>query len=102
MQNKKKLGLSTQILLGLVIGALFGYFLPEVGTKLKPIGDGFVRMIKMIVVPLIFSTLVMGIAGTGDFKKLGRLGGKAIIWFEIATTAALAIGCLLSMWFSRV
>lgn len=51
-------------------------------------------MIKMIVVPLIFSTLVMGIAGTGDFKKLGRLGGKAIIWFEFATTIALAIGLL--------
>jgi len=94
MQSKKKLGLSTQILLGLVLGALFGYFMPEVGTKLKPIGDGFVRMIKMIVVPLIFSTLIMGIAGTGDFKKLGRLGGKAIIWFEIATSAALAIGLI--------
>ncbi len=93
-QNKKRLSLSTQILLGLVIGALLGYLLPEVGSKLKPIGDGFVRMIKMIVVPLIFSTLVMGIAGTGDFKKLGRLGGKAIIWFEIATTVALAVGLI--------
>lgn len=93
-QRKKKMGLSTQILLGLIIGALFGYLLPDVGAKLKPIGDGFVRMIKMIVVPLIFSTLVMGIAGTGDFKKLGRLGGKAIIWFEIATTVALAIGLI--------
>jgi proton glutamate symport protein len=93
-QRKKRMGLSTQILIGLVIGALFGYFLPDVGAKLKPIGDGFVRMIKMIVVPLIFSTLVMGIAGTGDFKKLGRLGGKAIIWFELATTVALAVGLI--------
>lgn len=91
---KKKLGLSTQILVGLVIGALFGYFFPEIGAKLKPVGDGFVRMIKMIVVPLIFSTLVMGIAGTGDFKKLGRLGGKAIVWFELATTVALAVGLI--------
>ncbi len=90
----KKIGLSTQILLGLIIGALFGYFFPEIGAKLKPVGDGFVRMIKMIVVPLIFSTLVMGIAGTGDFKKLGRLGGKAIIWFEVATTVALAVGLI--------
>jgi len=90
----KKIGLSTQILLGLLIGALFGYFFPEIGAKLKPVGDGFVRMIKMIVVPLIFSTLVMGIAGTGDFKKLGRLGGKAIIWFEVATTVALAVGLI--------
>lgn len=68
-QTSKKMNLSTQILLGLIIGALLGYFVPDVATKLKPIGDGFVRMIKMIVVPLIFSTLVMGIAGTGDFKK---------------------------------
>lgn len=90
----KKLGLSTQILIGLVLGALVGYIFPDFGDKLKPIGDAFLRMIKMIVVPLIFSTLVMGIAGTGDFKKLGRLGGKAIIWFEFATTIALAIGLI--------
>lgn len=93
-QTSKKMNLSTQILLGLIIGALLGYFVPDVATKLKPIGDGFVRMIKMIVVPLIFSTLVMGIAGTGDFKKLGRLGGKAILWFELATTVALAVGLI--------
>ena len=90
----KKLGLSTQILIGLLLGALVGYLFPDFGDKLKPIGDTFLRMIKMIVVPLIFSTLVMGIAGTGDFKKLGRLGGKAIIWFEFATTIALAIGLI--------
>lgn len=91
---KRKIGLSTQILIGLAIGALVGYLFPDFGDKLKPVGDAFLRMIKMIVVPFIFSTLVMGIAGTGDFKKLGRLGGKAIIWFEFATTIALAIGLL--------
>lgn len=88
----KKIGLSTQIFLGLALGALMGYVVPDLAGHLKPFGDAFLRMIKMIVVPLIFSTLVMGIAGTGDFKKLGRLGGKAIIWFEFATTIALAIG----------
>lgn len=93
-KKKKKIGLSTQIFIGLILGALFGYIFPDIAKTLKPIGDGFVRMIKMIVVPLIFSTLVMGIAGTGDFKKLGRLGGKAIIWFEVATTVALAIGLI--------
>lgn len=91
---KRKIGLSSQILIGLALGALVGYLFPDFGDKLKPFGDAFLRMIKMIVVPLIFSTLVMGIAGTGDFKKLGRLGGKAIIWFEFATTIALAIGLL--------
>ena len=85
---KRKIGLSSQILIGLVLGALVGYLFPDFGDKLKPFGDAFLRMIKMIVVPLIFSTLVMGIAGTGDFKKLGRLGGKAIICLLYTSDAA--------------
>lgn len=91
---KKGLGLSTQIFLGLILGVVFGYLFPAYGKALKPIGDIFIRMIKMIVVPLVFSSLIMGIAGTGDFKKLGRLGAKSIIWFEIATTFALIIGLI--------
>ena len=67
--QKIRLNLTTQIFLGLLIGATFGYFLPDIGSQLKPLGDAFIRMIKMIVVPLIFSTLIVGIAGTGDFKK---------------------------------
>lgn len=91
-QAKKGIGLTTQIFIGLILGIIFGYVFPSYGEQLKPVGDMFIRMIKMIVVPLIFSSLVMGIAGTGDFKKLGRLGAKAIIWFEIATTMALIVG----------
>ena len=91
-EQKKGPGLATQIFIGLILGIAFGYFFPEYGKNLKPLGDAFIRMIKMIVVPLIFSSLVMGIAGTGDFKKLGRLGGKAILWFEFATTLALIVG----------
>jgi len=91
-EQKKGLGLATQIFLGLILGIAFGYLFPEYGKNLKPLGDAFIRMIKMIVVPLIFSSLIMGIAGTGDFKKLGRLGGKAILWFEFATTLALIVG----------
>jgi proton glutamate symport protein len=90
--SKKKIGLTTKIFLGLILGALFGAIFPQYGAAIKPIGDMFIRMIKMIVVPIIFSCLVMGIAGTGDFKKLGRLGAKAIIWFEGATTIALFLG----------
>lgn len=90
--KKHGIGLTTQIFIGLILGVLFGYVFPEQGVVLKPVGDVFIRMIKMIVVPLIFSSLVMGIAGTGDFKQLGRLGVKAMIWFEIATTVALLIG----------
>ncbi len=90
--NKKRVGLTGKIFLGLVLGAIFGAFFPQYGDTVKPLGDMFIRMIKMIVVPLIFSSLIMGIAGTGDFKKLGRLGGKALIWFEGATTLALFLG----------
>lgn len=91
-KSNKKLGLTSQIFLGLILGALFGAIFPQYGEAIKPIGDMFIRMIKMIVVPIIFSCLVMGIAGTGDFKKLGRLGVKALIWFEGATTIALFLG----------
>jgi len=95
-KGKKGMGLSAQIFIALLLGVVFGYLFPTYGQALKPIGDGFIRMIKMIVVPLIFSSLIMGIAGTGDFKKLGRLGAKAIIWFECATTLALAVGLIIA------
>ncbi len=87
----KKIGLSGWIGIGLLAGVIVGAVAPDFAKQLKPLGDVFIRMIKMIVVPLIFSSLIMGIAGTGDFKKLGRLGGKAILWFEVATTLALFI-----------
>lgn len=91
-QKKGGIGLATQIFIALVLGVIFGYLFPNYGQALKPVGDIFIRMIKMIVVPLIFSSLIMGIAGTGDFKKLGRLGAKSILWFEVATTIALFVG----------
>lgn len=84
--------LTVQILIGLVVGILLGWLWPRWGVAIKPIADIFLRMIKMIIAPLIFSTLVIGIAGAGDFKKVGRIGLKAIIYFEIATTIALLIG----------
>lgn len=89
---KIKIGLTTQIFIGLALGIAFGAFFPDISSHLKPVGDAFIRMIKMIVVPLIFSTLIIGICGAGDFKKLGKLGGQSILWFEIASVLALAIG----------
>jgi proton glutamate symport protein len=83
--------LTHQILVGLVIGCLIGWLAPDFGVSLKPVSDLFLRMIRMLVGPLLLTTLVAGIAGAGG-KMAGRLGLKAIIWFELATTAALFIG----------
>ena len=93
---------TTQIFIGLVLGIVIGYVWPSsdvngvhtagLGEQIKPLADTFLRMIKMIIAPLLFSTLVVGIAGTGDLKAMGRIGLKAIIYFEIATTIALFLG----------
>jgi len=90
---------TTQIFIGLLLGIAIGHFLPSTGVSIKPIADAFLRMIKMIIAPLLFSTLVVGIAGTGDLKAMGRIGLKAIIYFEIATTIALFWGLALVNWF---
>jgi proton glutamate symport protein len=84
--------LTTQILIGLIAGVVLGSVWPHAGVAVKPLADAFLRMIKMIIAPLLFSTLVAGIAGAGDLKALGRIGLKAIIYFEVATTVALVIG----------
>ncbi len=87
--------LTTQIFIGLVLGIAVGYVWPGFAVSIRPLADAFLRLIKMIVAPLLFSTLVIGIAGAGDLKSLGRIGLKAIIYFEIATTVALVIGLAL-------
>ncbi|MDR3563013.1 MAG: cation:dicarboxylase symporter family transporter [Negativicutes bacterium] len=84
------------VVASLVGGIAFGYFFPATAVSLQPIGDAFIKMIKMIIVPLIFSMLVMGIAGTGDFKKMSRMGGKALLWFTFASTLALIVGLILA------
>ncbi|MCB2377808.1 dicarboxylate/amino acid:cation symporter [Hymenobacter sp. BT635] len=78
----------TAISLGILVGALF----PNFGAALKPIGDTFINLIKMLIAPIIFLTVVLGIGGMGDLKKVGRVGGKALLYFEIVTTLALVIG----------
>jgi len=84
--------LTTQIMVGLVVGALIGWLKPDWGNKVYFLRDIFINLIKSIIAPLIFSTIVIGIAGAGALKKVGRMGIKALIFFEIATTAALFIG----------
>ncbi|MDK8643573.1 cation:dicarboxylate symporter family transporter [Niallia taxi] len=97
MKKKFKFTLAYQILVGLVLGIIVGavfYGNPGVEKYLQPIGTVFLNMIKMIVVPIIISTLVIGVAGTGDLKKLGKLGGKSLLYFEIVTTIAIIVGLL--------
>ena len=91
----KKFGLAWQILVGLILGIAVGaifYGNPEVQTYLQPIGTIFIRLIKMIVIPIVISSLIVGVASVGDIKRLGSLGGKTILYFEIITTIAIIIG----------
>ena len=94
----RRLTLTQQIFIGLALGVLFGWFVnmhhPDWVANIRPFSQIFVRMIKMIIAPLIFATLVAGIAGAGHFRQVGRMGLKAIIYFEIVTTIALVIGLL--------
>ena len=84
--------LTTQIFIGLILGGFLGWVRPEWGNKVYFLRDIFLNLIKSIIAPLVFSTIVVGIAGAGSLKKVGRMGLKAIVYFEVATTAALAIG----------
>jgi len=82
------------VLLAILAGGIFGYVDPDAAVKLKPLGDGFIALVKMLIGPVIFCTVVLGIAGAGDMKKVGRVGGKALLYFEVVSTIALLIGLL--------
>jgi aerobic C4-dicarboxylate transport protein len=86
--------LYVQVLIAIVIGALLGHFAPDLGVALKPLGDGFIRLIRMLIAPIIFCTVVMGIAGMDNLRQVGRVGLYAIGYFEIVTTLALAVGLI--------
>ncbi|MFF7656309.1 cation:dicarboxylate symporter family transporter [Streptomyces sp. NPDC007983] len=86
--------LFAQVACALVLGVAVGKLWPDVGTAVQPLGDGFVRLIKAVIAPLVFCVVVAGIAKAGDLKAFGRIGLKALIWFEVATTAALILGLL--------
>ncbi|RDI29205.1 aerobic C4-dicarboxylate transport protein [Pseudacidovorax intermedius] len=84
-----------QVIVAIVIGVLLGHFYPALGTDMKPLGDGFIKLIKMIIAPIIFCTVVVGIAGMEDMKKVGKTGGYALLYFEIMSTVALIIGLII-------
>jgi aerobic C4-dicarboxylate transport protein len=81
-----------QVIVAIVIGVLVGHFLPETGAAMKPLGDAYIKLIKMIIAPIIFCTVVVGIAGMEDMKKVGKTGGYALLYFEVVSTIALIVG----------
>lgn len=95
--NQKPLyqSLYFQVITAIVIGVLLGHFYPETGAAMKPLGDGFIKLIKMIIAPIIFCTVVVGIAGMEDMKKVGKTGGLALLYFEIVSSIALVVGLVI-------
>jgi aerobic C4-dicarboxylate transport protein len=88
-----------QVIVAIIIGVVLGHFYPETGAAMKPLGDGFIKLIKMIIAPIIFCTIVVGIAGMEDMKKVGKTGGLAVLYFEIVSTIALVIGLVIvNLW----
>ena len=83
-----------QVITAIIIGIVLGVFYPDFAASLKPLGDGFIRLIKMMIAPIIFCTIVTGIAGMQDTKKVGRVGVKSILYFEVLSTLALIIGLI--------
>ncbi len=83
-----------QVLIAIALGILLGHFYPDLGKQMKPFGDGFIALIKMMIAPVIFCTVVHGISSMGDLKRVGRVGLKALIYFEVVSTVALAVGLI--------
>ena len=94
--RKRGPSLYVQVLVAIALGVLVGYVRPDWGTSLKPLGDGFVKLIKMLIAPIVFTTVTVGIAGMKDLKKAGRVGAKAVLYFEVMTTIALVIGLIMA------
>lgn len=84
-----------QVICAIIAGVTLGYFYPDLGASMKPLGDGFIKLIKMIIAPVIFCTVVVGIAGMKDMKKVGKTGGLAVLYFEVVSTIALIVGLVL-------
>ena len=99
MWQKFKNSLFLQVLFALVAGILLGVIFPEFSLQLKPLGDGFISLIKMLIAPIIFCVVVLGIYGANNIKKMGKVGAKTIIYFEVITTFALMLGIAVALWF---
>ncbi|HLA34129.1 MAG TPA: dicarboxylate/amino acid:cation symporter, partial [Rhodocyclaceae bacterium] len=95
MSANKSKSLYIQVIVAIVVGVLLGHFYPGVGAEMKPLGDGFIKLIKMIIAPIIFCSVVVGIAGMEDMKKVGKTGGYALLYFEVVSSIALVVGLLI-------
>src|SRR5512142_1659492 len=84
--------LYVQVLAAIALGVLLGFLYPQIGAQMKPLGDGFIKLIKMMIAPIIFCTVVLGIAGMEDMKKVGKTGALALLYFEVVSTVALIVG----------
>jgi aerobic C4-dicarboxylate transport protein len=94
--KKLSRSLYAQVLLAVLAGALLGHFYPATGASMKPLGEGFIKLVKMLIAPIVFCTVVTGIAKMGDLRKVGRVGLKGLVYFEVLTTLALAIGLIVA------
>ena len=92
----KRSTLYLQVLVAIAVGVTVGHFWPEFGASLKPLGDGFIKLVKMLIAPIIFATVVVGLAGMGDLRKVGRVGAKALLYFEVVSSLALVIGLVVA------
>src|SRR5215470_7171226 len=84
--------LYVQVLAGIAIGIVFGFVAPERAAAMRPLGDGFIKLVRMLIAPIVFTTVVVGIAHMGEMKHVGRIGLRALVYFEVVSTAALIIG----------
>src|SRR5205085_4214119 len=95
-QPRRIPSLYVQVLFGIAAGALLGYLAPEYGAAMKPLGDGFIKLVRMLIAPIVFTTVVVGIAQTGAMKEIGRIGVRALLYFEVVSTIALMIGLIVA------
>ena len=94
IDTRNKQTLHWWVLAGIVLGVAFGFIDPSGAARMKPLGDGFIKLIRMVIAPIVFCTVVTGVANVGDMRKLGRVGIKALLYFEVVTTLALCAGLI--------
>src|ERR1700676_5421025 len=94
MQTKFYSNLYAQVLAGITLGVVFGFVSPGRAAEMKPIGDAFIKLVRMLIAPIVFTTVVVGIAHMGAMKDVGRIGLRALVYFEVVSSIALAIGLL--------